>query len=540
MSRALGQTVGRQKELAELEALLARLDDGAPGCVAIEGDPGIGKTRLLRELREWGDERGHLVLTGSVEEFERDMPFGVWVDALDAYVASRELGGGDPLLSALGAVLPSLRENSGGRLELIAEERFRAHRAVRRLLELLAADKPLVLILDDLHWADAASVELIGALLRRELDGPVLLALALRAGQGPPKLRASLFSAEATLIELTPLSQGEAAELIGSAITGSQLGAIVRESAGNPFYALQLARAASLPAREGGRRPSNGVAGVPAGLADALMVEVGAVSEPARTLIEGAAIAGDPFELDLGYQIAELSPEAGVEALDELLEAGLLHDTALPRRFAFRHPLVRRAVYESTRAGWRLNAHARAAALLGAQGAPAAARAHHVEQSAAMGDAGAVALLLEAADAARARSPAGAARWYEAALRLMSPADSPGPPGGPHRAGRGPARRGRERPLLRHARRGRGAGGARRQLPARGPDRPVGGFGALPGPPRPGSATPGGGGGPAFGRGVASRGARAARAGHGSAVRERSRARARAGPARPGGGTGPG
>ena len=93
MPRALGQTVGRQKELAELEALLARLNEGAPGCVAIEGEPGIGKTRLLRELRERGDERGHLVLTGSVEEFEREVPFGVWVDALDAYVASRELGG---------------------------------------------------------------------------------------------------------------------------------------------------------------------------------------------------------------------------------------------------------------------------------------------------------------------------------------------------------------------------------------------------------------------------------------------------------------
>ena len=210
-----------------------------------------------------------------------------------------------------------------------------------------------MLILDDLHWADAASIELIGALLRRELDGPVLLALALRTGQGPAKLRASLFSAEATLMELTPLSQGEAAELIGSAITGSQRGAIVRESAGNPST-RSSSRARPRCRSRGGPAPSNGVAGVPAGLADALMVEVGAVSEPARTLIEAAAIAGDPFELDLGYQIAELSPEAGVEALDELLEAGLLHDTALPRRFAFRHPLVRRAVYESTRAGWRL------------------------------------------------------------------------------------------------------------------------------------------------------------------------------------------
>ena len=100
MSSGLGQTIGREKELGELDALLARLHDGAPACVAIQGEPGIGKTRLLRELRVRGDEQGHLVLTGSVEEFERDVPFGVWVDALDAYVASREIGGGDPPLGA--------------------------------------------------------------------------------------------------------------------------------------------------------------------------------------------------------------------------------------------------------------------------------------------------------------------------------------------------------------------------------------------------------------------------------------------------------
>ena len=121
------------------------------------------------------------------------------------------------------------------------------------LLELLAAEKPLVLILDDLHWADAASIELIGALLRRELDGPVLLALALRAGQGPAKLRASLFSAEATLIELSPLSQGEAAELIGSAITGSQRGAISGERRQPVLRAPARARGRAARSRRGPR-----------------------------------------------------------------------------------------------------------------------------------------------------------------------------------------------------------------------------------------------------------------------------------------------
>ena len=95
----------------------------------------------------------------------------------------------------------------------------------------------------------------------------------------------------------------------------------------------------------------------------------------------------------------------------------------MPRRFAFRHPLVRRAVYESTGGGWRLVAHARAASRLAARGAPAAAQAHHIEQSAMQGDGAAIALLLEAGAATAPRAPAAAARWFGAALRLMPEAD---------------------------------------------------------------------------------------------------------------------
>ena len=98
--------------------------------------------------------------------------------------------------------------------------------------------------------------------------------------------------------------------------------------------------------------------------------------------------------------------------------------TDVPRRFAFRHPLVRRAVYESTGGGWRLTAHGRAAAELAARGAGAAARAHHVEQSAARGDEEAIATLLEAAEATQAHAPATAARWFGAALRLMPERDT--------------------------------------------------------------------------------------------------------------------
>ena len=83
-----GPTVGRVPELAELEAALDALAQGDSGCVAVEGEPGIGKTRLLDELRGRAEERGCLVLAGVAAEFERDLPFSVWVDALDAYVVA--------------------------------------------------------------------------------------------------------------------------------------------------------------------------------------------------------------------------------------------------------------------------------------------------------------------------------------------------------------------------------------------------------------------------------------------------------------------
>ena len=113
-----------------------------------------------------------------------------------------------------------------------------------------------------------------------------------------------------------------------------------------------------------------------------------------------------------------------MDAFDELLGVGLVRPTDVPRRFRFRHPLVRRAVYESTPGGWLLGAHARAAQSLTERGAPAAARAHHVEFAARPGDVAAVAVLAEAGMASLLRAPASAARWLSAALRIL-PADAP-------------------------------------------------------------------------------------------------------------------
>ena len=420
-----GTMVGRQTELAQLEQTLDELDRGSASCLAVEGEPGIGKTRLLAELRALADARGHLVLSGTAAEFERDLPFSVFVDALDAYVASQELSELEDwnadLERELGQVLPSLRGADGA--GAIADERYRAHRAVSSLLTLIAQEHPLVLMLDDLQWSDDASTELIAALVRRRPAAPVLLALSHRPGQAAERLVTALAGPPVTRLELGRLSEAEAAELLGSDDAALVAG-IYGHAGGNPFYLEQLGRAgdgAGLP-RAGGERA--GVAGLPPAVVAAIAEELESLSASTRAFVEAAAVAGEPFEPDVAAAIAELSEAEGLAALDELLAADLVRPTDVPRRFGFRHPLVRRSVYESTRGGWRLAAHARAADALAARGAAAAERAHHVELSAGHGDEGAIELLVDAGRDSAARAPGAAGRGVAAAPRLMPSVDT--------------------------------------------------------------------------------------------------------------------
>ena len=181
--------------------VLAELDRGRSGALALVGEPGIGKTRLLTELAARADARGHLVLGGSASELERDLPFWVFVDALDEYVAgaSRRVASrriDDDVRSELAHVFPSLArfEAAGGGVS--QHERYRTYRAVRELLERLTSTTPLVLVLDDLHWADSGSAELLGALLRRPPTAAVLVALAVRPRQAPERVTAALERAQ--------------------------------------------------------------------------------------------------------------------------------------------------------------------------------------------------------------------------------------------------------------------------------------------------------------------------------------------------------
>jgi ATP/maltotriose-dependent transcriptional regulator MalT len=427
----LAQTlVGRQTELELLERMLEEGCAGSPQIVFVTGEPGIGKSALLAELLRRAEERGCLALRGSAAEFERDLPFGLIIDALDEYLESLAPSAFHSLetetLAELGGVFPALRSLDPGSDEpTTAAERHRAYRAARELIERLAVKQPLVLVLDDLHWADGASLELASHLFRRPPRARVVLAVGLRprqAGHATEAVMDSTLSGSESVhsIALAPLAPADAQVLMGLA-DQAEAECVYRRSGGNPFYMLELTRGRD---KERGLRNAEDEGDVPSAVVAAIVRELEGLSVPGRRLAEAGAVAGDPFELDLALDAAGLGEPDALDAIDELAARDLVRSAGAPRRFHFRHPLVRHAVYESCAPGVRLAAHEHCANALAAQGAPAATRAHHVEHAARHGDLSAVAVLREAGVAAARRAPASAARWFELALGLL-PQDAP-------------------------------------------------------------------------------------------------------------------
>src|SRR5215208_30125 len=419
--------VGRRDELRRFDDALDALAAGAAGAIEVTGAAGIGKTRLLAEVAARADARGYIVLRGAAADLERDIAFWVFLDALEEYVESvepRRLSNlSEEVATELARVFPSLAHLGRADAVGLQGERYRMTRAVRELLELLAATKPLVLILDDVHWADPASIDLIGGLLRRPPSGAVLLVMAARPQQGPTRLASVLERAlrERTLtrIALDPLTSDEAAAMLGRSHPDQVTAALFEESGGNPFYLEQLARSPELAGLGGVPQVSVEGIHVPPLVLGALTEELALLSPRTRRTLEGASVAGDPFEPELAAAAAHVSEHEAMEAIDELLARDIIRATEVPRRFRFRHPIVRRAVYETAARGWRIEAHERTVEALEARGADVGTRAHHIDISARVGDAAAVAALAQAGRMSAPRAPAIAVRWISGALRLL-------------------------------------------------------------------------------------------------------------------------
>src|SRR4051794_23951929 len=224
---------------------------------------------------------------------ERDLPFGVLVDALDDHLDHLEPHRlsrlEDGVRVELARVFPSLSALPTTGVAAAQDERYRTHRAIRSLLETLAT-RPLVVILDDVHWADPASLELIGALLRRPPEGAVLLVLGFRPWQDSERLATEVARAErnGTLarVELEPLARAAADELLGAGVPPALRSALFAESGGVPFYLEQLARSSSA-ARSGNAADGPVTAAVPPLVLASLSEELAALTGTSRDVPRG-------------------------------------------------------------------------------------------------------------------------------------------------------------------------------------------------------------------------------------------------------------
>ncbi|RKS72193.1 tetratricopeptide repeat protein [Actinomadura pelletieri DSM 43383] len=400
-------------------------------CLAIVGDPGVGKTRLLDELAAMTARRQALVLRGRVGEFEQELPLAAMVDALDGHLEGREEWVRDRLgaasLRLLATLFPSLsdaiEDDALIDVDLGASVRYRVYRAVRRLLEELARPSGLALLLDDVHWSDNDSAELFAHLLRRPPRGPVLIAIAYRPAQVSPAL-ARLVGAQLgpdRMVTVRPFTPAETREFLGSEVGGADVRRLHEASGGVPLYLEALARMGVTEPAHGATAPEP--PGIPPAATTALERELDGVSPEASLVARAAAIVADEFDVPLVAVASELDERTVVTALDEMAARDIVRPAGAGDRFRFRHPLVRSVVHHRAAPAWRLSAHARIAAHLERVGAPVTVRAHHVVRSGRHGDETAVATLTEASEVIAANAPASAAHLLSRALELMGTRD---------------------------------------------------------------------------------------------------------------------
>lgn len=340
-----GRLIGRESEQAALEAVLVESLEGRGSLMLLAGEAGVGKTRFAEEVAESADAhflRGasapgglaYAPVTSALRGFMRAVPGG--------------LSGCGPLRSHLALLLPELGEAIG------ETDRATLFEAIRCGLAAVVAERPAVVLLDDLQWSDDATLELLAALAAPLRELPVLVLGVYRSDEIPRvhqlrrlrnDLRRNRSLRELTLEPLTARGTAELAErVLGAAPSARLAGTLHDRTGGIPFFVEELAAAL-----ESGGRLRSGADGLelaldaevplPQTIRDAVMLRAGDLSGQARATAEAAAVVGARFDVEL---VAALGREAG---LDELVTSGLIVELE-PGRAAFRHPLARDAIYE--------------------------------------------------------------------------------------------------------------------------------------------------------------------------------------------------
>ena len=343
------QVVGRDRELATLEGHLAESRTGHGRTVLLAGEAGLGKSALLRRFSDAVRAGGTTLLTGECTEIEARRPFGPFIDALTS--------AGIPLP-------PELGQGGPGAQPVAETERYRVHAAFAERLAAAAQQRPLVLTVEDLHWGDEATYELVPYLARKLRDRPVLLLATYRSDELHRTHPFNHVLAELTRgrladeVRLRRLEIAELADMVRLTLglsrppTREFVDALYARTEGNPFFVEEILRAlverGDLEYREGAWRRTKEVADltIPVSVRDAVQQRLLAMPAKARRILQVAAVIGQRFEFELLREVAQASEEDAFEGIRAGIDAQLLfeEEEAEGESYRFRHALSREAV----------------------------------------------------------------------------------------------------------------------------------------------------------------------------------------------------
>ncbi|MBP0455706.1 AAA family ATPase [Kitasatospora sp. RG8] len=391
--------VGRGRELDLLVAAL----EIPPAVVLVEGEPGVGKSRLVQEAGKTLTGRGVRVVTGLCHPLREPLPFGPVLDALsgtaDWLPAPDQL---NPQAGALAPLVPSLAHRlptAPAPPDDARAGRFQLMGAVRSLLDAVG---PLVLVIEDLHWADEATRELL-LLLARDLPKRLGLVLTYRREDlpaGVPLLGAPYRRPPGTggaEIHLNPLTADDVHDLatavLGPRATIALSRTLFERSAGLPLVVEEDLLTLTDRAQDAQPSPRHDAvvddisvladAAVPRSLREAVTARMAGLSEPAVAVVEAAAVLAVPASRNLLTEVADLDHRTADRALTEALQASVLRESG-PALYAFRHALAQQAVYHEILGPHRHHLHQRAVRVLWTTPAPPLVQiAHHTR---ALGD----------------------------------------------------------------------------------------------------------------------------------------------------------
>ncbi|HEY0935284.1 MAG TPA: AAA family ATPase, partial [Trebonia sp.] len=410
----MGTLVGRDAELTRLRGLLQDAAAGRAVTGLVSGDAGIGKSRLVAEAVKLAERDGFTVLCGQCAEIGDSVPYLPFADAFRTVPPHIEKAiKARPVLSRL---LPD-GDGQGQETDWTGLARQQMFGAVLSLLTELAAATPVLLVIEDLHWADASTRHLVTFLARMLHRERVAIIGTYRTDDLHRRHPLREVIAEllrlpmVALVELGPLSPAALAEILSSVpnaplfLPAATLNSLVERAEGNAYYAEELLTASS-----------HAQDTLPTGLAALLLSRVERLSDPAQRVLRVAAVAGGGTTDELVRAASGLSGVAYEEALREASGHQLLAPDG-PDGYRFRHALLREAVYGDLMPGERTRLHSVLASLLAGVPGSAAELAHH--SMASHDIPGAFAASLRAGtEAERLGAPAEAHRHYDLALEL--------------------------------------------------------------------------------------------------------------------------